>query len=1081
MLFHALYAPESDVYLVQLIRRLHGELSVSTFKRAWQLVADRHAVLRTSFLWENLDEPLQIVRNQVSLPWEELDLRGCSPAHHEEQIEHYLRADRDRGFVLSSVPVMRLSLIQLADDTYEFICTYHHILMDGWSISQVFDEVFTAYQALNHGQQPSFEAVYPFSDYIGWLQKQDMAAAENFWRHTLKGFTAPTIPVWGLPERGSAGQRESYHEQQLRLSSSVTAALQALARQHKLTMNTLVQGAWAILLSRYSGAEDIVFGATVAGRPAELAGAASMVGLFINTLPVRVGIATEESLLCWLEKLQEQQVDQRQYEYSPLVAVQEWGEVPRGQPLFESLLVFENYPADNSFESQVTGLKIAPLRCIERTHYPITLIAEPGKELLLKISYDRLRLDDSMITRMLGHLETLLQGIIEKPGARITELPLLTPPEREQLLVEWNQTDTEYPKNRCIHELFEEQVKRTPEKVAIVYGDQQLTYGELNRRSNQLAHHLRKLGVGSEILVGICMERSLEMVVGLLGILKAGGAYVPLDSAHPREHLRLLLGDMGARVLLTQDNLREHLPANDLEVIALDSDWRAIARESEDNPESTCSAENLAYVIYTSGSTGKPKGVLVTHHNVVRLFKTTESSFSFSESDVWTLFHSYAFDFSVWELWGALLYGGRLVVVPYLVSRSPEDFCELLRAGKVTVLNQTPSAFRQLIQAERLSESEKQLSLRLVIFGGEALELLSLKPWFSRHADQLPQLVNMYGITETTVHVTHRPLNVADLENRAGSLIGGPLGDLEVYILDRNQQLVPVGVPGEMYVGGPGVSRGYLKRPDLTAGRFVPHPFAREAGARLYRTGDLARYSHSGDIEYLGRVDRQVKVRGFRIEPGEIEAVLRQHEGVQDCVVVATGDETGQTSLAAYLVLDSVQPPTIEDVRSFAAEKLPVYMVPSAFVQLNQLPLTPNGKLDRRALPEVEHSRSALTEEFVAARTPAEELLVGIWATVLKVDPIGVNDNFFQLGGHSLLATQVMSRVRDSFQVELPLRTLFELPTVAKLCEAIESSRGSIADPRLAAITPASRDARRTTRSEEGALALPNSDGHRAA
>jgi amino acid adenylation domain-containing protein len=545
--------------------------------------------------------------------------------------------------------------------------------------------------------------------------------------------------------------------------------------------------------------------------------------------------------------------------------------------------------------------------------------------------------------------------------------------------------------------LFEQQVERTPENVALVFEHERLTYRELNERANQLAHYLTKRGVGPDVLVALCLEPSPELVISVLGTLKAGGAYVPLDPANPAETRAFKLADTDARILLTQESLRSQLPAHNAEVIVIDSNWEAIARESGNdgkaNLETACAPENLAYVIYTSGSTGQPKGVMVTHENVCRLFETAESSFDFNQNDVWTLFHSYAFDFSVWELGGALLYGGRLVIVPFQVRRSPEDFYRLLCEQKVTILNQTPLAFRHMMQAESVIGQKEKLALRLVIFGGEALELNSLKDWWERHGDQRPSLINMYGITETTVHVTYRRLSQSDLEEGGRSVIGGPLHDLQVYILDADHDLVSIGVPGEMYVGGAGLSRGYWQRPEWTADRFLPNPFSQEAGARLYRTGDVGRYLANGDIEYLGRSDRQVKVRGFRIELGEIEAVLAQHENVSECAVIARESKEDGNNLIAYLVeADSKRNP--EGLRAFLRRKLPEYMIPSEMVYLDHLPLGPSGKIDRRALPWPTSTTTHSRRRFAAPRTATEELLAGIWHGVLKRDHIGSDDNF---------------------------------------------------------------------------------------
>jgi len=923
ILFHSLDVPGSGVYCGQMLCELKGNLNLSAFEQAWQQAIDRHSILRTGFVWQGVKEPVQVVHRQVKLPithhnWRELDHDDLAT-----KLESLRQCDRAQGFNLSQPPLTRLSLIHLAEDDFRLLWTHHHLLLDGWSLPLLFQEVISAYQTLTLGQSLALAAPRPYRDYIVWLQQQDLTVAERFWRQQLQGFTAPTSLQVDRKSKHLDIEVSGCGRQQRQLSSTATTALQNLARQHQLTLNTLIQGAWALLLNRYSREEDVVFGVTSAGRPADLVGVESMLGLFINTLPLRVEVQPETSLLPWLQRLQAQQAAVRQYEYSPLMQVQRWSEVPQGMPLFESIVEFQNYPLDTTLGKSLDNLAIGQVHTFEQTNYPLTVLAVSGTTLELRILYDRQRFEDDTITRMLGHLQTLLEGMVTQPTQNLGQLPLLTATEQQQLLVEWNQTQREFPQDLCIHELFEQQAQRTPDATAVVFADQSLTYTQLNQQASQLAHYLQQQGVEPETLVGLCVERSLEMVVGLLGILKAGGAYVPLDPAAPADRLAFMLTDSQAPILLTQASLLPHLPQHTAQVICLDRDWPAIQACSPidscrpcggENPESIHVApagakipnpSSLAYVIYTSGSTGKPKGVLVGHSNVTRLFAATADWFKFTEQDVWTLFHSYAFDFSVWELWGALLYGGRLVVVPYEVSRDPDAFYELLCQEKVTVLNQTPSAFRQLIQAETVKGGGPAvLNLRWIIFGGEALELSSLKPWCDRHGDQVPQLVNMYGITETTVHATYRPINQADIESTSGSVIGRALPDLQLYVLDPQQQPVPIGVAGELYVGGSGVTRGYLNRPELTAERFIANPFCSSA-QRLYRSGDLARYLANGDLEYLGRIDTQVKLRGYRIELGEIEAVLRQHPDVQDALVLIWEDQPGDQRLVAYVVLSN--------------------------------------------------------------------------------------------------------------------------------------------------------------------------------
>jgi amino acid adenylation domain-containing protein len=582
----------------------------------------------------------------------------------------------------------------------------------------------------------------------------------------------------------------------------------------------------------------------------------------------------------------------------------------------------------------------------------------------------------------------------------------------------------------CIHEIFEAQADRTPDQPALVLGSQRLTYRELNERANQLAHFLRKQGVGPDVLVGLCVDRSIELVVGLLGILKAGGAYVPIDPQYPRERRAFMLQDSNSPLLLTEGALAPDVAAPNTKMLLLDKEWTAISREPTTNPRVAVGPQQLAYVIYTSGSTGTPKGTLISHHNVVRLFEATEAWFGFTERDVWTLFHSCAFDFSVWELWGALFYGGRLVVVPFGVSRTPEAFYRLLCDEGVTVLNQTPSAFRQLIRAEENAATQGELRLRYVIFGGEALDLKSLKPWFYRHGDARPQLVNMYGITETTVHVTYRPLKAADLD--AGSVIGVPIADLQLHLLDEERRPVAIGQPGEIYVGGAGVARGYLNRPELTAQRFIPDPFAAEGDKRLYRSGDLGRYLPNGDLEYLGRIDQQVKIRGFRIELGEISAALDLHPGVRESVVVVAEVTPGEKTLAAYVVKRSNADVDVPLLRQMLRQRLPEYMVPATFNFIDRIPLTVNGKLDVKGLPAPDLGRSP--PPATAGRgTVLERGIAGIWGDVLRIPDPGLDQNFFDLGGTSIHVADVHSRMQKLLERQFSITELFAHSTIRAL------------------------------------------------
>jgi amino acid adenylation domain-containing protein/non-ribosomal peptide synthase protein (TIGR01720 family) len=1059
ILFHTLLAADASdtsgpgVYFIQHNWTLEGALDVPAFVRAFQEVVDRHPILRTAFVWDRRDRPMQVVRERVKLPFEQLDLRALDEGAQAARILELAAADRARGFELSRAPLMRVSLLRLRDDVHRVVWSSHHLLLDGWSTPLVTREVFALYDAYAQGlPPPALPRPRPYGDYIGWLQKQDAGRAEAFFRPALRGLRAPTPLGVDRPAHEASGAgAEAFDDRRVTLPEATSERLTAFVRQHQLTVSTVLQAAWALVLSRYSGEEDVLFGVTVSGRSAPVPGIEKMVGLFINTLALRTRAPADETALAWLQGLQAQQGDLRELEHTSLVDAQGWSEIPRGTPLFESILVLENYPFDPTVSEGRKALTLRAERTYDRANFPLTVVVALRRGVLLRITYDRRRFDDGTVERMLGHLAAALEGLIADPHRRLWQIPLLTEAERRAVVLAAGASAV-VPARACVHRLFEAQVDRAPDAPAATCEGRTLTYRELDERANRLAHRLRALGVRADALVGLATSRSLDMLVGILGILKAGGAYLPLDPEYPRDRLAFMMEDAAASILLTESAFVDVVPAGAATVLRLDADWPSIASEPADRLPGG-SLEDLAYVIYTSGSTGKPKGAMVTHANVARLFDATHDWYRFGPSDVWTMFHSYAFDFSVWEIWGALLYGGRVVIVPYWVSRAPDAYYQLLGAEGVTVLNQTPSAFRQLMRAEEAASpaSVAALRLRYVIFGGEALDIGDLRPWWDRHGDTTPQLVNMYGITETTVHVTYRPVGRADLARPAASVIGTAIPDLSVHVLDAHREPVPFGVAGELYVGGAGVSRGYLNRPELTADRFLTDPFSAAEGARLYRTGDLARRRSNGDIEYLGRIDHQVKIRGFRIELGEIEAALDQHPSVREAVVLAREDVPGDKRLVAYLVAASGSIPVAE-LRGFIKERLPDYMVPSAFVVLDVLPLTENGKVDRRALP-APGAASPSDRAVVPPRGPVEEALAGIFAEILKLDPsrVGAHDGFFELGGHSLLATSAVGRVRAAFSIELPLRALFEASTPAELAVIVQAalSSGAAAAPPL--------------------------------
>jgi len=1596
MLFHTLYEPESGVYWEIISLRILGDLDNEALHRAWQTVVDRHGIMRTSFVWEMLEKPLQVVWQKVNLPWLEEDLRAFEPAVREQYLEKMMDPGSSWKLGLDSAPVMKCSLIRIGEHCWNFVWHFHHILLDGWCLPLIMKEVLLIYESLTDGREISLPQPRRYSDYIEWLSRQDMEEAEAFWRRELRGFSAPTS--FGLTRCDIS--EGGYREKTFSLSQDLTARMNSFARREHVTLNSLIQGAWALLLSRYGGDREVLFGTVTSGRPGEIEGVDRILGLFINAVPVRVDLSGRHRVGEWLRRLHERQVEREQYSYASLVQITGWSDISGGEALFESIIGLENYPVEASLQKDSWKLHIDGFRMVERTNYAINMGAMPGPHLKLRFLYDTLRFDDASIARIAGHLETLFEGMISSPDAGLDELTILTAAERHTILSDWNDSIKEYHVDRNIHQLFEEAAEKEPDSIAVQYEEQAITYSELNRKANQLAFLLREKGCTADSLIGLLMDRTIETIVAILAVLKAGGAYVPVDLDLPEERILSILDDSGAIILLSKDSvlsrytitslkrvkagtvemtvtpprgqildfdslphpdrtmidyskyhrfiglapvrhgvslqgtrgcpyncaychkiwpkhhvvrdasnifaeirschdagirrftflddifnldrknssrlfemliksgmkvqlffpngvrgdiltkegidlmveagmahiamaletasprlqklvrknldldrLKENMdycagrypglllelfmmigfpteteeeatmtfdflrqikwvhfpylhvlkiyPNTDMYRLALEhgvsqesierslnltyhelpetlpfpksfarkyqvkfmneyflsrerllcvlphqmnimtedeivqkydsylpakiksfSDLlrltgiapqdlggvelkhhddmaapdftarlkspyrRAEKREdgirillldlsqsfSEDrgdrlydlvepplgflylmtvleekfgekvtgkiaqsridfdsyrelkemiadfrpdliglktlscyreffhrtlsvlrqwgidvpiisggpyatsdhvllsqepeidlmvlgegeltftelvghmlnngrklppddvletiagvvfvkkdekarlrrkvrtlisldlisdelsrypacNPAPVAGPDNLAYVIYTSGSTGKPKGVLIPHSNVIRLFNTTRELFDFRRDDRWSCFHSFAFDFSVWEIWGALLYGASLVIIPSCVTKDTEKFHHLLIEDGITVLSQTPSAFMSLLELDGRRHAG-DLSPRYIIFGGERLDVKKLEQWWERHGEDVTRLINMYGITETTVHSTFHVLSQADIErDYIHSPVGNRLPDMTFYVLNSALEPVPVGVPGELHIGGERLARCYLGDAAKTAQRFTADPFG--SGGRLYRTGDLVRRLPDGTIDYLGRIDNQVKIRGYRIELGEVEAMLSLHPSVKKAVAVLREDIPGHPWMAAY-VLPHNPALTSHVLQEFLKERLPDYMVPTSFVMVRAFPLTPGGKVDRRALPAPE--RGGQGDSYVPPSTPTEEIVAGIWKEVLGVEKTGIYDNFLEIGGHSLNATQVVSRVCRVFPVDLPLRAVFDYPTLRELSARIDSELHSTQLDTIPPVEPEKRD-----------------------
>ena len=1035
MLFHSLSSARgAGVDVEQIFCTLREDVNVGAFQSAWRRVVDRHPILRTSFHWQESAGPRQKVHPSVEFEFSRQDWRNDSGDRRKKLFADLLEAERNRGFNPAAAPLMRLAILHNGENEWQFLWTFHHLLLDGRAIVNLLGEVFAFYEAFSRGEDLELPPPRPYSDFIDWLQGQDRAKAEKFWRETLKGFCAPTPLVAGRGANEEPADAQIRGEQQTRLSEATTTALKAVAKENKLTLNTLMQGALALLLSRYSGEEDVAFGAVRAGRHSTVEGAESIVGLCINTVPLRVRAPADGRLLPWLAELRNQWVALREFEHTPLVDIQGWSEAPRGQPLFESLFNFQDPSWDAALRAKGGKWTRREFGICSQSNYPLVVDAYGGDAALIKILYHRARFDDDAITRMLGHLKTLLEGMAKNPEARLSDPPMLTESERHQLLVQWNDTRADFPKDKCVHQLFEEQAARTPDALAVADESARLSYRELNDRASLLAAKLRKFDVGPDVCVGVCLERSVEMIVALLAVWKAGGAYVPLDPAYPGERLRFMLEDAKTPVLITRESARKNLEREipNLELLCVDSPGdtpRPTRRETKHkSPVTNPKPNHLAYVIYTSGSTGTPKGVEIEHASLVNLIAWHQRAHSVTPGDRATQIASPAFDASVWELWPYLATGASIHIPDEETRLSPAKLLAWLAAKKITITF-IPTPLAEAMLNEPWPEN---CALRALLTGGDKLHR-------APGENVSCAVVNQYGPTENTVVTTWASVP-RNGQSAKPPPIGHPISNTQAYILDRHLQPVPIGVPGHLHISGAGLARGYRNRPELTAEKFIPNPFDKNPGARLYQTGDLVRWLPDGQIEFLGRMDNQVKVRGQRIEPGEIEAVLAQHDAVRESVVVACEDSQGENRLAAYVVPARAHELKPGALRESLKQKLPGAMVPSAFMFLDALPLTPNGKVDRKALPPPDFTADSETP-FVAPRTETEKTLARIWGEVLELPQVGIHENFFDLGGHSLKATQVIARAFSAFQVEVPLHDLFSSPTVAELAEKIDALR----------------------------------------
>jgi amino acid adenylation domain-containing protein len=1040
--FLSQFAPESSIYNVSFAARIRSAVDIPAFRRAFQALVDRHPSLRTTIAVHS-GKPVQQIHQHQPVHFEETD----ASTWRGDELQTRLVEETQRRFDLERGPVMRVSLFTRSAQEHILLLVIHHIVVDFWSLAVILNELGVLYAAEKAGRPAALPPLaLQYTDFVRW-QAEMLAspAGERLWDYWKKQLAGP-LPVLSLPTDRPRPPIQMFRGAQhaFTLHDELARRLRALAKAEGATLYMVLLAAFELMLYYHTGQEDILVASPMVGRSrAEFEG---IVGFFANPVVLRANLSGNPTFRTLLGRVRQSVLAALEHQDYPTLRLVQRLRPPRDlsrSPLCQTMFVLDKphrvaEQAVPAFARGETGLRIdlgafvTESILLERraaTLDLVMLIIETTGSLSSSIRFNPDLFDAATIARMAGHFHALLESVIRDPAAAIGDLEILTDAERRQLLVEFNDTKTDYPKDKCLHQLFEEQVQRTPDSVAVVFEGQQLTYAQLNARANQLAHHLQTLGVGPEVPVAICMQRCPEMVVGLLGILKAGGAYVPLDPAYPKARLSFMMEDAHAAVLLTRGHMVESVPEHGIHAVCLDSGWEAIAAKSEKNPVTGATAKNLAYILYTSGSTGQPKGVMVEHRGLCNTINWIIRTLELSTEDRCLLKTPITFDAAGREFFPTLLTGGRLVIAEADGHRDSRYLAETIRSARISIFHCVPSLLQFLVEQPAFDDS---LALRAVMCGGEALPT-QVVTRFQRRSKA--KLYNVYGPTETIIDSTYWLCEGAN--GRSSSPIGRPIPNARIYILDNALRPLPIGVAGHMHIGGVGLARGYLNRPDLTAEKFIPDPFSAEPGARMYKTGDLARYLPDGNIEFLGRGDLQVKIRGFRIELGEIEAALGQHPAVRKTVVLARQDAPGEKRLVAYVVAES----TADELRRFLKDKLPDHMVPAVFVLLDALPLLPNGKIDRRALPAPDRTRPELDKAFVAPRTPTEELLAEIWAQVLDIERVGIHDNFFDLGGHSLLATQTVSRVRDAFHVDIPLRRLFEVPTVAGLAESIEVAR----------------------------------------
>ncbi|PZU94481.1 MAG: non-ribosomal peptide synthetase [Pseudanabaena sp.] len=1037
MWFLQQFEHNNATYNIPIVYRISGLLEIAILEKSLVALVKRHEILRTSFISVN-EQIVCAIAETIPLPFTVVKLE---PEITPESLQQLIDIEIRQSFDLSKPPLFRVKTLQLDESDHVLIINFHHIITDDWSINIFMQELAELYQSYLHNKPISLKNLsIRYVDFAvwqrQWLQGEILQSLTNYWQQQL----AEPLPILSLPTDRPRPLIQTFRgaTQSLSLSVDLTEKIKNLAQRTETTLFMILLAAFQILLARYSGQTDIIVGTPISGR--HQVETENLIGLLVNSLAIRIDLSGNPTFEQLLGKVRSVTLAAYTYQDLPLEQLIEALQIKRElsyAPLFQAMFSLLNTPSQTAKFSE--DLELIPIWShTGTTKVDLTLgLQETGSEIKGVFEYNSDLFDAGTIQRLIGHFQIILEAIVRNPQQRIAELPILTETERQTILVEWQQTQTEYPRDKTITQLFEAQVEKNPDAIAVVYEDQQISYQELNQRSNQLAHYLHKLGVSNNQPIGICVERSIDAIISLVAILKAGGSYLPIDSDYPRDRINYMLANAQAQILVTQQTLRSNFLNHQLCVIELDRQWEMMAKESKENLSSNTTAENIAYIIYTSGSTGEPKGVVVPHRAVNRLVINTDY-IKLSPRDRVAQASNIAFDAATFEIWGALLNGAKLIGIPKEILLSPHKLAKQIRQQQITTLFLTTALFNQV--AKQIPEGFSPLSN--LLFGGEASDPKAVRNILEQGSPD--RLLHVYGPTENTTFSSWYLVESVDKE-AATIPIGKPIANSQMYILDRDLNPVPIGVVGEIYVSGDGLAKSYLERPEITAEKFIHHSFTKSDSIRLYKTGDLGRYLPDGNIEILGRSDFQVKIRGFRIELGEIETALRLQEEVRETIVIACDDERGSKQLVAYVV-PKIESLTGKELRSFLKEKLPDYMIPTFFVFLDELPLTPNGKVDRQALPTPDLASPSLENSFVSPSTTTEQAIAKVWQEILKIEQIGVHDNFFELGGHSLIATQVISRLPQIFGLDIPLSLLFELPTIAELADRIDTMLWALGD-----------------------------------